>query len=178
MGADEASILLEYEQGFLKIFVVLAAFIICMYYFDLYASSTISNKREIFIRMVQALGTQSVLLALFYYVYPHLRLGRGTFVLGFSLVAVMLFLWRRLFLMLNLLPQFAERTLIFGDGPLADPLSRELTGRPELGLNVVGHILETNYDDDPTVLANSDHPAKSTSRYSKTAFPTPSKPFE
>jgi sugar transferase (PEP-CTERM system associated) len=160
LGADEASIFLEYEQGFLRIFVVLVAFLICMYYFDLYASTTISNKREIFIRMVQALGTQSVLLALFYYVYPHLRLGRGTFLLGFSLVAVMLFLWRRLFLMLNLLPQFAERTLIFGDGPLADTLSREFTGRPELGVNVVGHILETSYDDDPAVQASSDHPAK------------------
>jgi hypothetical protein len=91
LGTDEGSILLEYEQGFLKIFVVLVVFIICMHYFDLYASSTICNGREIFIRMVQALGTQSVILALFYYAYPNLRLGRGIFILGFSVVAVMLF---------------------------------------------------------------------------------------
>jgi sugar transferase (PEP-CTERM system associated) len=160
LGTDEGSILLEYEQGFLKILVVLTVFIICMYYFDLYASSTISNGREIFVRMVQALGTQSVILSMFYYVYPHLRLGRGIFLLGFSVVAIMLFLWRRLFLMMNLLPQFAERTLIFGDGPLATSVSRELTTRPELGLNVVGHILETNYENDPTVVEDDDNRRK------------------
>ena len=52
----------------------------------------------------------------------------------------MLVQWRRLFLNMNALPQFAERILIFGDGPLAEPLVRELGSRPELGLVVVGHV--------------------------------------
>ena len=40
----------------------------------------------------------------------------------------------------NSLPQFAERVLIFGDGPLAESLVAELGARPELGLRVVGQL--------------------------------------
>ena len=42
---------------------------------------------------------------------------------------------------MNRHPQFAERTMIFGDEPFASRLSRELESRRELGLFVVGHIL-------------------------------------
>ncbi len=112
----------------------------CMYYFDLYDSTILSNRREVVTRIVQVLGTVCVLLAIVYYVYPPLELGRGIFLIGFILLAVLLLLWRRLFLTLNALSQFAQRTLIFGDGPLAVPLLRELSSRPELGMVVVGHV--------------------------------------
>src|SRR5207245_2733715 len=75
--------------------------------------------------------------------YPALELGRGIFLIGFSLVAVVLWLWRRLFSAINSQPQFAERVLIFGDGPLAASLARELESRPELGIRVAGHVLPT-----------------------------------
>jgi sugar transferase (PEP-CTERM system associated) len=42
---------------------------------------------------------------------------------------------------MNSQQQFAERTLIIGDGPLASPLLRELESRPELGLRVVAQVL-------------------------------------
>ena len=140
LGSNDAALMLRYEQGFLKIVVASGAVMTCMYYFDLYDSAILSNRREVLTRMVQVLGTVCILLAMLYYVYPPLELGRGIFLIGFILLAVMLFLWRRLFLTLNVLPQFAERILIFGDGPLAEPLVRELGSRPELGLVVVGHV--------------------------------------
>jgi sugar transferase (PEP-CTERM system associated) len=73
-------------------------------------------------------------------VYPPLELGRGIFVIGLSLVAVILLLWRGLFFAVNSHPQFAERVLIFGDGPLAESLVAELGARPELGMRVVGQL--------------------------------------
>ena len=88
------------------------------------------------------------MLALLYYAYPPLELGRGIFVIGFALVAAMLFLWRRLFLAINGQPQFSERVLLFGDGPLASPLLRALESRPELGLRVVDHIVPTTENGD------------------------------
>ena len=86
------------------------------------------------------LGTVCILLACLYYVYPPLELGRGIILIGLAIVAVILVLWRRLFLAINSLPQFAERVLIFGDGPLAESLVAELSARPELGLRVVGQL--------------------------------------
>jgi sugar transferase (PEP-CTERM system associated) len=140
LGTTDASLMLSYEQGFLKIFILSAAFIVCMYYFDLYDSSILSRMREVFNRLLQVLGTVSIALACLYYVYPPLELGRGIFLIGLASVAVILLVWRRLFLAITSLPQFAERVVIFGDGPLAESLIGELGARPELGVRVVGQL--------------------------------------
>src|SRR5215469_6395394 len=113
LGAYDATVMLHYEQGFLKIVALSGILIVCMYYFDLYHTSVLSNQREILSRLVQALGTLCIVL-------------------------VILALWRVLFLALNQRPSFAERTVIFGDGPSAIGLSQELDLRPELGIKVVG----------------------------------------
>lgn len=137
LGTNDATIELSYEQGFLKIGVIAATFIICMYYFDLYDSSVLGNRREVLARLILVLGSATTVLAFVYYVYPPLKMGRGIFLIGLLLVALLLFLWRRLFLAVISMPQLAERALIFGDGPLAAPLIKELESRPELGLRVV-----------------------------------------
>ena len=116
------------------------AFIFCMYYFDLYDSSILSNRREVYARLVQVLGVFYILVASVYYLYPSLGIGRGIIAIGLLFVGVILLLWRRLFLAVNSIPQFAERVLIFGDGPLAESLFAELGARPELGLRVVGQL--------------------------------------
>jgi sugar transferase (PEP-CTERM system associated) len=141
LGPNDATLMLGYEQGTAKIFLVSGAFMICMYYFDLYDSSILSNRREVLSRLVGVLGTVCVVLAVLYYLYPPLELGRGIFAIGFILVAVVLLLWRKIFSAINSQPQFAERALIFGDSPLATSLLLELESRPELGLRVVGHVL-------------------------------------
>jgi sugar transferase (PEP-CTERM system associated) len=140
LGLTDASLMLNYEQGGFKIFVVTAIFIGCMYYFDLYDTSILSNRREILTRLAQVLGVVCILLALIYYAYPPLNLGRGIFAIGVCFVAVFLLVWRRLFSAVNSQAQFAERVLIFGDGPLAESLTAELGARPELGIRVVGKI--------------------------------------
>jgi sugar transferase (PEP-CTERM system associated) len=140
LGTIDAPLMLSYEQGFLKIFILSAAFIVCMYYFDLYDSLIFNRMREVFNRLLQVLGTVSIVLAFLYYMYPPLELGRGIFLIGLVSVAVILMLWRRLFLAITNLPQFAERVVIFGDGPLAESLMGELGARPELGIRIVGQL--------------------------------------
>ena len=139
-GAADATVVLSYEQGFLKILVVATVFITFMYYFDLYSYPVLNNPREVLTRMIQMQGTVCIFLAGLYYFYPPLRMGRGIFLSGFVLVAMLLLLWRRLFLFLNTLPRFAEPTLILGDGPLTGLLLTELRSRPELGIRVVGQV--------------------------------------
>jgi exopolysaccharide biosynthesis polyprenyl glycosylphosphotransferase len=79
-------------------------------------------------------------MAIIYYVYPSLGLGRGIVALGFSLGAVTLLLWRVLFLKVSGWPQFLERTVIVGDCLISDALAMELWARPELGIRVVGQL--------------------------------------
>lgn len=142
LGASDANLMLNYEQGFLKISVVAVIFILCMYYFDLYDSLVLSNRREVLTRLVQVLGTVCIMLALLYFAIPTLQLGRGIFVMGFVLVAFLLFVWRRIFLMVNTMPQFAQRALILGDSPLANALIGEIESRKELGIRVAAHLRE------------------------------------
>ncbi|HWO35579.1 MAG TPA: TIGR03013 family XrtA/PEP-CTERM system glycosyltransferase [Candidatus Acidoferrum sp.] len=141
LGTNDATLMLQYEQGFSKILILSGAFLICMYYFDLYDSSILSNQREVFTRLVQALGSMCILVAVIYYFYPPLELGRGIILIGLTMVAITLALWRGLFSALNRRPRFAERTMIFGDEPSASRLFRELESRPELGLSVVVRVL-------------------------------------
>jgi sugar transferase (PEP-CTERM system associated) len=132
---------LRYEQGLGKIALVSIAFITCMYYFDLYDTSIISNLREGIIRLVQVLGAIYIVWALVDYVYPPLELDRGIFLTGPIFVVTLLLIWRKLFSVVNRLPRFADRALILGDGPLAEPLLKEFESRPELGLRVVSRVL-------------------------------------
>ena len=144
LGATDASLMLGYEQGFMKVVVVSAAFVICMYYFDLYDSSILSNRREVLTRLVQVLGTACLMLAGLYYVYPSLELGRGIFLIGILFASISLFLWRKLFLAINSAPRLADRVVILGDGLLVGPLSAEINHRPELALRVVACVPERN----------------------------------
>ena len=65
--------------------------------------------------------------------------------MGLVLVSMCLFFWRRLFSKINSIPDFADRAVILGDGPLADILQLEYESRPELGLRVVGRIPAVDY---------------------------------
>jgi sugar transferase (PEP-CTERM system associated) len=141
VGAGGAGRVLNYQHGSLKILVMSGAIIVCMHYFDLYDTSVLSNRREVRIRLIQALGTVYSVSVLLYFLYPPLELGRGIFVIGLVFAAMLLFFWRGLFSKINSAPEFADRALIFGEGPLAKLLETEFESRPELGLRVVGRVL-------------------------------------
>lgn len=101
LGAGGAGQVLTYQHGSVKIFFISVAFVTCMYYFDLYDSAVLGNRREVLIRLTQVLGTVYCLLLLVYYVYPPLELGRGISVIGLILVTLCLFFWRGLFSKIN-----------------------------------------------------------------------------
>ena len=148
LGAGNTSLLFSDNRGSLKIGVASVAFIVCMYYFDLYDSSILNNRRQVLVRLLQALGTVYVLLALLYFFYPTLELGRGIFPMGFAIVLILLLLWRNLFSAINNVSHFSERALIVGDGPLVELLERELESRLELGVRIVGHIAAHSSESD------------------------------
>lgn len=140
LGALEAHFILVYENGFLKIVLVAAVLIFCMYYFDLYDSIILSNRREIATRMVQVLGTSCIVLALLYHLYPQVGLNPAVFGTGLILVAILLLGWRRLFLLLNRTSRMSERAVVMGSGALAMALAGEIRNRPELGINLLGYV--------------------------------------
>src|SRR5262249_55816881 len=54
----------------------------CLYYADLYNVKVVSDRRELLIRIVQALGAASFVLAALYFWIPDLIIGRGVFMIA------------------------------------------------------------------------------------------------
>ena len=145
MGGNDADakIYLLYLNGLGRIFLVVAVFVVLMYYFDLYDSFVLSNRREVVTRLVGVLGSAFVALALLYYLFPEISLNGSSLWVGVLIVGVAVPIWRRLFSVLNRSPRFSERAIIYGDGPLATELMQEVTNRSELGVKIVGFFGQT-----------------------------------
>jgi exopolysaccharide biosynthesis polyprenyl glycosylphosphotransferase len=138
--AVDAKIYLLYENGAGRIGLVVLVFLVLMYYFDLYNYTILTNRREVVTRLVGVLGTTFVALAVLYYTFPDASLGGTVLWAGILMVAIVVPVWRGFFFVLNRSARFAERTLIYGDGPLASPLMDEIAQRPELGLRVSAYV--------------------------------------
>jgi sugar transferase (PEP-CTERM system associated) len=133
-------VILEYGNGLLKIALASTVCLLCMYYYDLYDSSILTNLREVLSRLVQVLGTVCLILALLYYAYPAVGLDIRIFLGGILLVGLLLAGWRRVFSAVSRSPRLAERAVLVGEGPLATSLAAEIERRPELGLRLTGYV--------------------------------------
>jgi len=141
---QDSSILLFYENGLLRIAIVCAICMVCIYYYDLYNSLVISSAREVVTKLVQVVGTTCIILAVLYYLYPAIQIRTGLFVPAVLFMGICLIGWRRVFAFVNRSERFAERAVILGDGPLVLPLAHEIASRPELGFRVVGFVGDPN----------------------------------
>src|SRR5271157_4783910 len=139
----DANIYLLYENGLARIGLVVAVFLILMYYFDLYDSFVLGNRREVITRLVGVLGSAFVALAVLYELFPEVSLAGSSLWMGVLIVGVVVPIWRRLFSVLNRSSRFSERAIIYGDGPLATALMQEVTNRSELGVKIVGFFGQT-----------------------------------
>jgi sugar transferase (PEP-CTERM system associated) len=113
---------------------------LCLYFADLYDFRVITDRRELFIRAVQALGATSLILAGIYFWLPGLIVGRGVFMLAATFVIVLVFGWRIAFEWAARRMGPRERLLLVGTSDAAVRLAKELYERRDLGVEIVGFI--------------------------------------
>ena len=113
---------------------------LCLYYAELYDFRVLADRRELFIRLLQALGSTALVLALLYFWFPVLVIGRGVFVLSALLVISAVAGWRVVFDWITGRLGSRERLLLVGTSAAAVSLARELYERKELGVHIVGFI--------------------------------------
>jgi exopolysaccharide biosynthesis polyprenyl glycosylphosphotransferase len=139
---------LRAEGGVEKALLIAAVSQMCLYYLDLYDLRTVSDRRELFVRIVQALGAASFILAAFYFWFPTMIIGRGVFMIAALLVLALVIGWRVAFEWLSRRVAPHERLLLVGTGTGAVALAREMfERRQELGVEIVGFV-----DPDPAML--------------------------
>jgi sugar transferase (PEP-CTERM system associated) len=140
LGGD-ARILFLVEFGWQKTIFVTVICQLCLYYSDLYDFRTVSDRRELFVRLTQALGATSVILAVAYFWFPQLMLGRGVFIMSAAVVLIVITGWRIAFEWITRALGPRARLLLIGTGPGAIELARELHElRHTLGVQIVGFV--------------------------------------
>jgi sugar transferase (PEP-CTERM system associated) len=140
VGVDGAPFELVEKHGYWKAavagFFCLAAF----YLFDLYDFLVMHDRRELVLRLVQALGLAWIALALSFYTYPALMLGRGISLIALPLALGLMVLWRISIHWFLGHPGFGERILIVGSGKFAVEMASEVLNRPDAGYRIVGFV--------------------------------------
>src|SRR4051794_28070852 len=77
LGAADIEFELINRHGFYKAALATAFCLTSFYLYDLYSFVTMFDRRELVLRLIQALGLAWVALALAFYAFPHLMMGRG-----------------------------------------------------------------------------------------------------
>jgi sugar transferase (PEP-CTERM system associated) len=98
------------------------------------------DRRELVLRLVQALGLAWIALALAFYLFPALMLGRGISLIALPLALALMVGWRVSIHWFLGHPDFGERILIVGSGNLAVEVAREVLNRPDAGYRIVGFV--------------------------------------
>ena len=133
---------LSERNGWLKIGLVSFICVLTLYFYDLYDYVVMTNRRELMLRLVQALGIGWVLLAFIFYLIPQLMVGRGVLMISVPLVLGLLLGWRILIHMLTGHPDIGEKILVVGTGKAALDTAEAVWERRDAGYRIVGFVSE------------------------------------
>src|SRR5262245_21801718 len=128
------------ELGWLKTLLATILVLASFYFFDLYDFHRIRSRAVLLLRLSQALGIGGMALALMFYVWPEMRLGRSVFLISLLLMLTLMAGWRFLAGWLLGHPRLAERVLILGVELDAVTLAREILARREAGYDALGFV--------------------------------------
>jgi sugar transferase (PEP-CTERM system associated) len=150
LGAVDAEDALIERNGFSKAGLATVFCLASFYLFDLYDFVVMHDRRELVLRLMQALGLAWVALALIFYAMPQVMIGRGVSLISLPLALLLMVGWRLAIHWVLGHPELGERILIVGSSPFAIEIARETLGRPDAGFRVVGFV-----DSDPELVGKS-----------------------
>lgn len=150
LGTDEAQRQLLEKHGFYKSALATVFCLTSFYLHDLYDFLVMHNRRELVLRLVQALGLAWISMALLFYGVPQLMIGRGVSLISVPLALVMMVIWRISIHWLMGHPQIGERVLIVGAGQMAVETARAALDQRDAGVRIVGFT-----SNDPSQLGKS-----------------------
>ncbi len=140
LGPDEAYGALFERHGIYKAALAAGFCIGAFYLYDLYDFVVMHDRRELVLRMIQALGLAWVALALVFYFVPQAMLGRGVSLISLPLALALMIGWRVSIHWLLGHPNVGERILIVGSSDSAVEIAREVLDRRDAGYRIVGFV--------------------------------------
>ncbi len=123
-----------------KIVLVTVICQLCLYYNDFYDLTLVHSNRELIVRLLQAVGAASIVLAALYFVVPALMIGDGIFVSALFVFLVGILGWRLLFNHLSGTLKMQERILVVGTGDTARKVARQILDQRDFAYTIIGFI--------------------------------------
>jgi sugar transferase (PEP-CTERM system associated) len=123
-----------------RILLVTVVCQLCLYYNDFYDLTLVYSSRELVVRLLQAVGAASIVLAALYFIIPSLMIGDGIFVSALAVFVIGILGWRLLFNYLTGSLKMEERILVVGTGASARRVVRQILDQREFAYRVIGFI--------------------------------------
>ena len=139
-------------EGVLEMFwpkVLLVSIItqLTLYLNDLYEFKIMDSNIDLASRLIQSIGITSITLAIIYFLWPYMIIGRWIFFASLILLLLFLVSWRLLYSLVIRRKLFAEKAIILGSGELARDMLHEIESRKDLSYDIVCAIAnEKNQD--------------------------------
>jgi sugar transferase (PEP-CTERM system associated) len=140
VGVSGAAFELVERNGYWKAGVAAFFCLAAFYLFDLYDFVVMHDRRELVLRLIQALGLAWIALAIAFYAFPALMLGRSISIIALPLALGLMVSWRISIHWFLGHPSIGERILIVGSGKLAVEVAREVLNRPDAGYRIIGFV--------------------------------------
>ncbi|HEY4905605.1 MAG TPA: TIGR03013 family XrtA/PEP-CTERM system glycosyltransferase [Candidatus Sulfotelmatobacter sp.] len=135
---EDSYVLLNYEGGYFKIFVVTGIVLLVSHWLDLYDPSSLGARWDQVFRLLMVLGLVSIVLAGVGFVFPAVLPGNGSALVGLIILIFLLLGWRTAYTWLVRQPFLRERVYVLGRGEQAQRLVNGLRRHAEMGVEVVG----------------------------------------
>ena len=132
------------ELLWLKALLVALFCFMGLYYNDLYDMKVTDTFLELGIRLFQALGGAAILLAIIYFVFPRLIIGRGIFMVSTVFTIVFIVAWRIGYTVVLNKGLFNQKIIIIGSGELAKNIIEEIQDKKDCGYSIEVVITEEN----------------------------------
>lgn len=145
VAGPDTYLILNFEYGWIKIFSLIILTLLISYYFDLYEPQRISERWEIYFRLLLVLGFLSFLLSGVIYLDPSVDIAHSVLLLGLMFLTFALVAWRSAYEWIIGRDAFRERVYVLGAGESAQMVIQLLRHRKDVGMEVVGF---DNFADD------------------------------
>lgn len=135
---EDSYLVLDFEHGYYKIFIVTAAVLLCSHWFDLYKLTNFDARGGLYFRLLLVPAVVALTLAAVAYIFPGVLLGKSALSVGLIILTLGLVAWRSVYPWLAQRSFLQQRVYVLGSGDRARRLVHGLREVSELGVDVVG----------------------------------------
>jgi exopolysaccharide biosynthesis polyprenyl glycosylphosphotransferase len=133
LGLDWLSLNVVFSRKAIFIAVVFQA---SLYYNDLYDISSIQNTGVLASRLLSALGIATIIVGIFYFIFPDIIIAKGVFAISAFFVMVLVAIWRFAYNAVLNRGWFNQNIIILGSGEIAKSIVEEIIKRKDSGYHI------------------------------------------